>query len=76
MTTLTIRNVPEDVRDELAARAARAGSSMQEYVLRTLVDIAYTPSQAEVLVEIRRRARTFPPEAADAILDDLAADRR
>ena len=76
MAVLTIRNVPDEVRDELAARAARSGSSMQEYVLRTLVDLVHTPSQADVIVEIRRRARTYPVQPLDAILTDLVADRR
>ena len=33
MTAITIRNVPEHVRDQLAARAARRGMSLQEYLL-------------------------------------------
>ncbi|WP_396654373.1 FitA-like ribbon-helix-helix domain-containing protein, partial [Microbacterium sp.] len=29
---ITVRNVPDDVRDELASRAARSGRSLQEYL--------------------------------------------
>ncbi len=29
---ITVRGVPDEVRDELAARAARAGQSLQEYL--------------------------------------------
>ncbi len=29
---MTVRDVPTEVRDELAARAARAGKSLQQYL--------------------------------------------
>jgi antitoxin FitA len=35
---ITIRNVPEEVRDELAARAARSGRSLQEYLAGLLTE--------------------------------------
>ena len=38
--TLTIRNVPEYVRDELAERAAREGRSLQSYLAGELVRLA------------------------------------
>jgi len=37
---ITIRNVPEKVRDELAARAALQGKSMQEYLRSELERLA------------------------------------
>jgi plasmid stability protein len=79
-TNVTIRNVPEDVRDELAARAARSGRSLQEYLQEylqaQLADLAHRASAADVLIEIRHRARTYPPASPEAILEDLDADRR
>ncbi len=54
MVAITIRDIPDDVRDELAARAARTGKSLQEYLRRMLVDTAAKPTVDEVL----RRART------------------
>jgi antitoxin FitA len=54
---ITIRNVPDEVRDELAARAARSGRSLQEYLLRQLADIATRPSVDDVLDRARVRAR-------------------
>jgi plasmid stability protein len=56
-TAITIRNVPDDIRDELAARAARSGRSLQEYVLRQLIDIATRPSVEDVIARARTRAR-------------------
>ncbi|WP_181188394.1 FitA-like ribbon-helix-helix domain-containing protein [Actinopolyspora mortivallis] len=34
MTTVTVRNVPEEVRDVLAEAAQRSGQSLQSYLLR------------------------------------------
>ena len=41
---ITIRDVPEKVRDELAARAALQGKSMQEYLRTELERMAARPS--------------------------------
>ncbi|GEL95980.1 FitA-like ribbon-helix-helix domain-containing protein [Cellulomonas composti] len=76
MTSVTVRDVPQEVRDELAGRAARAGQSLQEYLKARLVDLAYEPIAAEVVVEIRRRAAAHEPLDYAELLADLAADRR
>lgn len=74
---ITIRNVPAPVRDELAARAARSGRSLQEYLLSHLVEVASRPSVEEVVHRARARA-----ELTDTVLDPVAivgdrdADRR
>jgi antitoxin FitA len=74
---ITVRNVPEKVRDELAARAARRGQSMQEFLRVELERLAARPSVDEVLGRIRERkalARTrLDP---DEILAARDADRR
>ena len=76
-TQITIRNVPDDIRNELAARAARAGQSMQEYLRQELERLAKRPSLDEWLMRVRQRKdlapRTVPP---DRILDLRNADRR
>ena len=41
---ITIRGVPQDVRDKIAARAAAKGQSMQEYLLGELARLAAKPS--------------------------------
>ena len=38
MTVITVRDVPDEVRDELAARAGRSGMSMQEFIRAHLID--------------------------------------
>ena len=80
---ITVRNVPEAVRDELAARAALAHKSMQEYLLGELERLASTPSVeskpsvGQWLARVRERLDTDPTRmpAAD-ILRHLDAGRR
>jgi len=52
---ITVRGVTEEVRDELAARAALARLSMQEYLRRELERIASRPSLDRWLEEVRER---------------------
>lgn len=76
MTSITIRNVPEDVRDELAARAARAGQSLQEYLRAELVVLAGKPSPSDLFEQIRARKRaTGSRLSAEQILAYRDADR-
>lgn len=74
---ITIRNVPEPVRDELAARAARSGRSLQEYLLGELRRVAGRPTPDTVVERARARAAALPASVTiEDILDDLDADRR
>ena len=73
---ITIRNVPEHVRDELATRAARRGQSMQAYLLAELKRIASEPSIDEWLEGVReRKAGTANSVTRAAILEARDADR-
>jgi plasmid stability protein len=55
MVAVTVRDVPDAVRDELAARAARQGQSLQEYLRSLLVHAAQKPTVADVLARARVR---------------------
>jgi len=55
MVAVTIRDVPDDVRDELAARAAHSGQSLQEYLRAILVTVASRPTVDDVLARARAR---------------------
>ena len=73
---ITVRNVPETVRDELAARAALAHKSMQEYLRSELTRLASRPSIERWLERVGERqnvTRTRLP--ASAILRHLDAGR-
>ncbi len=77
MTSITIRDVPDETRDELAARAARSGRSLQEYVRLQLVELVRRPDPHEVLAAVReRKRRTGSRLSATEILADRDADRR
>ena len=52
---LTIRGVPEEVRDQLAARAALQRQSMQEYLRGELERMASRPSASQWLERVRER---------------------
>jgi plasmid stability protein len=74
---VTIRDVPDEVRDELAARAARAGKSLQEYLRGMLVDSASRPPVADVIARARARVdATAVRVDAESILAARDADRR
>jgi plasmid stability protein len=74
---ITIREVPDDVRDELAARAARSGRSLQEYLRLMLIDQAAHPPVQDVLTRARTRVEaTGARLGADDILGARDADRR
>ena len=52
---ITIRDVPEEVRDALAVRAARQHQSMQAFLRDELERIASRPSISEWLYQVRER---------------------
>lgn len=73
---ITIRGVPEEVRDKLAARAALQRQSMQEFLRCELERIAARPSVSEWLQTVRLRkdaAGTRVPPAS--IVQARDADR-
>lgn len=53
---LQIRNVPDDVHATIRARAAAAGLSVSDYLLRQITEIAERPTVAEVLERARQRS--------------------
>lgn len=72
--SMTIRDVPDEVRDELAARAARAGQSLQEYVRAQLTALATRPSPEAFWDRVRHRLLTtetrLPAEELLRLRDD------
>lgn len=77
MVAITVRDIPDHVRDELAARAARSGKSLQEYLRGVLVDTATKPSVNDVIARARARVEATEVRVdASAILDAKDADRR
>ena len=74
---ITIRGVPHEVRDELAARAALQRQSMQEFLRCELERIASRPSVGAWLQGIRdRKAAAETRVQPSNILGARDADRR
>lgn len=74
---ITIRNVPDEVRNELAARAARKGQSMQEFLRMELESLASLPAPEDWLLGVRaRKAATGSRVSTVDILRALRADRK
>lgn len=77
MVAITIRDVPDEVRDALAGRAARSGKSLQEYLRGMLVNTATTPTVDDVLQRARARVEATGSRVdIAAILRDKDADKR
>lgn len=77
MEAITIRDVPEETGEELAARAAATGRSLQEYLRAQLIELARRPDPEVLVARIRARkestgSRLYP----DTILAHRDADRR
>jgi hypothetical protein len=74
---ITIRNVPKEVRDELASRAALRHQSMQEYLRGELERIASRPTAEAWLETVRNRksasGQRIPPRK---ILKARNSDRK
>jgi antitoxin FitA len=74
---ITIRDVPEETRDELASRAALQRKSMQEYLRGELVRIASRPSLENWLRSVRERKEASGARVgAGTIVSAQDADRR
>lgn len=77
MVAITIRGVPDETRNELAARAARAGQSLQEYLRALLVATADKPTTRDVIARARARVAASGVRLdAAAILAAKETDRR
>jgi plasmid stability protein len=75
--TITVRNVPDETRDELAARAARSHRSLQEYLRAELIELARRPDPAALLDRVRERKQAAGSQlSAATILAHRDRDRR
>ncbi len=75
-STITIRNVPQSVRDTLAARAAQAGQSLQEYMLGHAKQLARRPTNAEIVERMRRRVAATGSDVSSADIAQIVRAER
>jgi plasmid stability protein len=74
MSLIQIRNVPEEVHRTLKARAALAGTSLSDYLLREITRVARSPAPEEL--DARIHARTPVDVTTDEILEARDGGRR
>ncbi len=75
--SITVRDIPDDTRNELAARAALAGRSLQEYLRAKLIELAGQPDAEALVARIRARKTAHPVSlSAEQILAYRDEDRR
>ena len=54
-TMIQIRNVPDRIHRTLKARAAHAGMSLSEFLLREITSVASRPTIDELVLQLERR---------------------
>ena len=59
-TMIQLRHVPDDLHRKLKARAALAGMSLSDYLLREIRDIAHRPTIAELRARLAERTPVRP----------------
>lgn len=76
MASISIRDVPDEARDALAARAASTGRSLQEYLRGQLIELARRPDPQAVVTRMReRKAQTGSRLSPEKILRHRDTDR-
>ena len=69
---LQIRNVPDEIHRRLKSRAALAGMSMSDYVLREIEVVLSRPTRDEVFARIAE----LPPIDLDPLSSELLREER
>jgi plasmid stability protein len=67
-----IRNVPDDLHRKLKSRAALAGMSISEYLLREMERSLARPTPKELLERLRSHGKVHLTES---VADTVAAER-
>jgi len=69
---IQIRNVPDDLHRRLKARAAMAGMSLSDYLLKEVRQVAERPTMEEILQRIATRE---PVKTSISMADAVRAER-
>jgi plasmid stability protein len=67
-----IRNVPDELHRKLKSRAALAGMSISEYLLREIERSLERPTREELLQRLQSRE---PVELRESVAEAVAAER-
>jgi antitoxin FitA len=73
---IQIRHVPEDVHARLKARAAAAGMSLSDYLLREITALALRPTWQEIFDEIDREGPALKGDVDTvALIQEMRQER-
>ena len=72
VVTVQIRNVPDDLHRKLKARAALAGMTISEYLLREIEQSLARPTPGELLERLRSHGRV---DLTESVAEAVAAER-
>ena len=74
---ITIADVPEEVRDKLAKRAALCGQTLEEFLRRELERLATPTDRAQLMREIEERLEASQTRVPGSeVVRILRADRK
>ncbi len=77
MAVLTIRNVPEEVRDRLRLRAARAGRSMEAEIRAILTQASLSDESRESAEALQNFVEgLYGGEKPSGVVDEMIGERR
>jgi plasmid stability protein len=69
---IQIRNVPDELHRRLKARAALAGMSLSDYLLKEIREVAERPTMEELRARLATRSRV---ETSESTVDIIRAMR-
>lgn len=70
-TMIQIRNVPDELHRRLKARAAMAGMSLSDYLLKEITAVAGRPTMEEMRERLASRSRVETGESAADIIREM-----
>lgn len=73
---ITVRDIPEKVRDQLAIHAASQGKSMQEYLRAELERLAARPTMDVWLKKVRQRKRKSKSRVTTRMIVNMIREDR
>ena len=77
MAALTIRNLPDEVRERLRLRAAKAGRSMEAEIRAILTEASLAESRRSSADALQAWVNElYGKKKPDGVVDDLIAERR
>ena len=68
-----IRDMPDEIHDELQRRASASGMTLRQYTVKVLADHVATPTMDEWMQRMARRRARWLAEDREVVVDPVAA---